>query len=299
MKTAGILLVLCLVAAGSAAAQEQPAQRGEVSIEIMKVHFSDPGQAGFASLDHAYLSAVATVFGRYRLRQGLDVVAEFPFSHAGGDADGCVDAYCSEGVSSTVLNNPYLGVEWRTPYPRLSVSVGVRPPVQSASWLGGGGDWDDWWGGRATEMGVYGDGIDRLEAYLPDVTSVSTTLTLDADLANSLGIVGFTRYVAMHHPTAGGYIHDHDGEKLEHHLLYGADLRFAQPRWSLTVGVHARNYLSAQHLSDPVFYQAQVGGSWTLRSIRLYTELRRPFGNEYSRRVADRSIQVGAAFRVP
>jgi hypothetical protein len=289
-------LGLFLLAPGIALGQENSAPRGEISLEVLKVHFPKGSESSLSYLEDASFSSVITISGRFRFSKDFSVVAEVPLSHANGKTNGCVDAYCEVGVSRTVLNNPYLGLDWQTPMTGVELSFGIRPGIQTANRLHNGGDWDKRWGGLATEIGVFGDQINRVEAYLPKVTSGSAALSYRTRLFPTLSLIAFTRYVAMYQPDAEGYVHGPNGDKNAHHLHSGGDLALSIDNWSVGGGVHARDYRSAEYLSDRVFYQAELNASLGFRSIRIHGQFRYPFGNERSRLWVDRSMQFGVAY---
>ena len=287
-----------LVAPGSASGQANDPPSGEISLEVLKVHFPRESESALSYLEEATFSAVITLSGRIRFHEDFSVVAEVPFSYVNGNTNGCVDAYCEVGVSRTVLNNPYFGLDWQTPMTGVELSFGMRPGIQTANRLHNGGDWDKRWGGLATEMGVFGDQVDRVEAYLPKVTSGSAALSYRTRPVQNFSLIAFARYVAMYQPDAEGYVHGPDGDNYEHHLHFGGNLALAIDGWAVGGGVHARDYRSAEYLSDRLFYQAEVNVSKGFGSIRVHGQFRHPFGNLRSRLWVDRSVQFGVVYAV-
>lgn len=285
-----LFIVFATMPIGAGAQAIPSPDRGEVSLEYLKPHFNSDAEVVLAWLEDSYLTSSLVVAGRYPVTEHLWILVDLPISHVSGRANSCVDARCMKWVHGTILNNPLLGVEWKPGSFGLSFDGGIRLPLQRASWLDDHA-WNDRWDGVATGVGVYGDAVDRLEMYLPDVTSLSVRMTFEQAVTGRLGFRFFARPVVMYHPSGEGYLHERDGEKYEVHLHYGGSAYLGSMGWTGHAGMTVRSYNTASSpLKDRAFRQGFGALSYRFGSTEASGEIRVPFGHVDSRDIVDWSF---------
>lgn len=124
--------------------------RAAVELEVFRPDFSD-------ELDFAFASSAGFLSGRLPLGTGWAVSADLPFARAGWDG-------ITGSESSSLLGNPYLGVEW-TASSELTTELGMRIPV---------GELDDLDDLPAILVGTAGE-LGRMEAFVPQTLGVYAT----------------------------------------------------------------------------------------------------------------------------
>lgn len=121
-------------------------QKKSIAIEILKPTLDGDDNTTF-------VSSAIFLSGRFTLSPNLLFVGELPFAHHGIDTD-------FRKHTETVIGNPYIGLEFRSPSSPVFAELGVRVPITP----------DD--KGFASDMGIFAD-LDRFEAFTPDVLTVA------------------------------------------------------------------------------------------------------------------------------
>lgn len=256
-------------------------------IEVVKPHLVKPND-WVPRITHTYLASALFFQVRAPLTTALTVVTDLPLTHVSGRADVCVDASCLEFVHGTALGNPYLGAELGSRSGVLTFGFGARLPLQRASWLDGSR-----WDGIATAMGFFGDHVDRVEAFLPGVTTLSGHAR--ARIPNEqehLQLQAFLRPMLLYHPDAEGYIHDRDGKTSKVHIHFGSLLGWQNGAWRTAVGSTGRNWLTHSLADEKTYLQAFALAGYDFSKVGLTATARYPLGHSYSRLVVDRSFTL-------
>ncbi|RMI26772.1 MAG: hypothetical protein D6681_00865 [Calditrichaeota bacterium] len=118
-----------------------------ISVEIIRPEWSGE--------DNANLITSAIFFTAHApLGETLFFVGELPVAHAGFSSD------FGEGISSTNVGNPYVGLEYRPTDNLTFWEMGIRLPLASEE-------------SEATFVGFFSDPTEREEAFTPDFLTIS------------------------------------------------------------------------------------------------------------------------------
>ena len=199
--TVTALLVLAS-GAGTLVAQEMwlgPKGGATVAVEALQINFTRAGMQELASVGVTQSFGSGALFFTTRLPvwSGTALVLELPAANGSFTADNGFGNH--ESISDFAIGNPYVGVEGGRHGSSVFGEFGVRVPLMSESKP------------AAALVGLSGD-IDRLDAFLPDIATVSAYLNFRAGESEGLQFrvragpmmwIG-TKSGALDHPEAYG-----------------------------------------------------------------------------------------------
>jgi hypothetical protein len=264
----GTLAATALIA-GPAAAQSSlvaPAPEQGIWLEASRPHFKD--------LEVTIPTSIWFLGGRMVLNEQFRLIADVPLAHAGFDGAGALGS-----ETSTVIGNPYLGVEY-VAIPRVSLELGLRAPLTTADETS-----------MADAIGFLAE-PQRGEAFIQDAVPISAAVTLDqpvADAASLRARVGFT---------SAFYTGDDDEETTSTFTDYGVFGNYAVGIARFGAGISGRWHTSADEgsFTDNSIHQLALTADAKVGRVRPGVSLRVPL-DETHRNVMDYS--VGLYLQVP
>lgn len=179
MKHLRIILVPALGAALVASATSVRAQSYHLPATPTKGLWGEAAYANLVDLDQSFPSTFWFVGGRLPLAPAIRAVADVPFAHSRTRFDG------GPRETSTVLGNPYLGLEYTTR--GFTVETGLRLPLNTI-------DSES----TADVVGALGD-FQRSESFLDEIVPISGGLTYQHRLARGAILQGRTGVVGIFH----------------------------------------------------------------------------------------------------
>lgn len=228
-----------------------------IELELLRPDFSE-------ELDFSFGTSAGFVTARFPLKGSWGVVADLPFSRAGWDGE-------SGPESSSLVGNPYVGVEWGVSS-RLTTGFGVRIPV---------GEVDDLSDLAPVLVGIAGE-MERLEAFVPQTLGLYATADYRAPLTNglSLRLRGGPAFL-------GG-----DGGPDDLLLGYTGQLWYGRDRLNVGTGLAGRANLTTDDAeADRTAHQVVVAGDYAVGRLRPGLQLRVPL-DQAARDVSDYTLAV-------
>lgn len=222
-----------------------PATRGpSVSIEALKPILTEGNDAWTTATTAFFLS------GRIPVAESAALIAELPVAHAGFKRS----VYGGSGTeSSTVIGNPYVGIEFGGTASGVTADLGAHIPIRK--------DED---GDMAGSVGLMAD-VDRMEAYFVDVLAVGGHLGVRHSDASGL----FVR--ARGGPTAFIYTGDRsEGDDTDVMLDYAAQAGYDTGRFMVVGGLTGRTLLTTEGGSwqENSFHQLGLSGNIAVGGVR-------------------------------
>jgi len=225
-------------------------------------------------------TAAGFVTGRYALNGAWGVVADLPFSRASWSVEAESGSASSSPLAgnSTLIGNPYLGVEWQAT-PRVMAEFGVRAPL---------GDLEDLDALAPMLVGMAGE-LERLEAFLPETFGLYAVGSYRAPLADNVSfrLRGGPSFV-------GG-----DGGPDDLLVSYSGQIWYEKDQLSLGSGVTGRaNATTDDDDADRTSHQVIVAGDYRFGQLRPGLQLRLPL-DKATREFTTYTIglSLGYAFR--
>lgn len=216
--------------------------RAAVELEVFRPDFSD-------ELDFAFATSAGFLSGRLPLGASWAVSADVPFSRAGWDGVG-------GSGSSSLVGNPYLGVEWAASS-SLTTELGVRIPVGELE------DLDDL---LPVLVGTAGE-LGRMEAFVPQTLGIYATADYRRPLSDILtlrlrGGPGFL----------GG-----DGGPEDLLVGYTGQLWYGEDRVKVGAGLAGRaNLTTDDEEGERALHQAALSAEYRIGQVRPGLQLRVP-----------------------
>lgn len=232
----------------------------------------DAAYSDFAESEIGFPSTVWYLAGRLPLAARINAMVDVPVSHARVDVDG-------EGAeSSTVLGNPYLGVEFAAT-PRLRLELGARAPLTTA-------DEESF----ADLTALVSDPL-RGEAFVENLVPVTGAATWTQPLTSALSL-------RLHGGATAFFDTGDDDADTETALDYGAAGSYTAGRARLGLGVTGRWAASADEggFADNSLHFAGASADFLMRGVRPGVSVRVPLDSDYRDVV---NSTVGVYLQVP
>lgn len=213
-----------------------------LDLELFRPDFSD-------ELDFTFATSAGFLSGRVPLAERWSVSADLPFSRAGWDG-------LTGSGSSSLLGNPYVGLEWATS-PELTTELGVRIPVGELA------DLDDL---PAVLVGTAGE-LGRMEAFVPRTLGVYATADWRRPLNEtfSLRLRGGPAFL-------GG-----DGGSDDLLLGYSGQLWYGRDRARVGAGFAGRtNVTTDDEEVERTLHQLGLAGDYRIGRLRPGLQIRVP-----------------------
>jgi hypothetical protein len=268
-----IAAITLLLHSGQSFAQSiwmDPDTTKSFSLEVLKPDFK--GSDGVST------TTSVLFFGlQVPVKDGLVLQGELPLTHFATDS---FDR--GEGVSSSRVANPYIGLRMRTKATGLWAEVGARIPVVKADAL------EDELGYLT---GLSSDLVDRAEAFLPDTFPVNAALDYRKQIAPKLTL-------RLRGGASGLVPTRNEGGAREVELfgLYSAQGWFDDGKLRIGGGLSGRQHLTGSSGEDTNLDQFGLGASYALGRFRPGIELRMPLDKNLRDSVGSvlgLSLQVG------
>lgn len=259
------LLVAAGLTAGTLSAQSlwtNPGAGASLQLEILRPDFRPEELAFGGATGAGFVTAHVPLAGAWTL------VADLPFSRAAWDApDGA--------GSSTLVGNPYVGVEWQSAG-RLTAGLGVRAPV---------GDRDDADKLGPILVGISGE-LERMEAFLPETLGLYAAAAYRAPLSGplSLRLRGGTAFLTG------------DGGSDDLLLGYTGQLRYASGALDARGGLTGRaNVTTDDEDADRTSHQVVLAADYGIGPVRPGLQLRLPLDGDV-RDVTGFTVGIGLGY---
>lgn len=271
MNTHRAALAFAIAAAALSAASPAAAQGFLLPATPEKGVWVEAAYSDFDELDVSLLSTVWYVTGRLPVTQRVRALVDVPLSHAK------LDLFGTGEESSTVIGNPFLGVEFAASE-RLVLELGMRAPLTTA-------DAESF----ADMTAVISDPM-RAEAFLEDVVPVSAAATFDHPLSPRFALRG----------RAGGtvfFVTEEESER-EASLDYGLLGTYTAGDSRLAFGFSGRWFATNDEGSfgENSLHRLALSGDVLARGVRPGITVRVPLDEEWRGVV---NSTVGLYLQVP
>jgi hypothetical protein len=225
------------------------------------------------TFDQKLPTSVWYLSGRMPFTARLSGVVDVPFSYAKADMMEVTEA------SSSVLGNPYLGLEYRAA-PRITIEFGARAPLTTA-------DEESF----ADVTAIIAD-PERLEAFMKDVVPVTTAAVLNLPFANGLSLRARAGVTALF------YTGDEEDVDTETGIDYGAVGTWEPGIARVALGFSGRWFASADEggFSENSRHHIALNTDVLVRGVRPGVSLRLPVEKEFRDLVGP---SVGLYLQVP
>lgn len=225
-----------------------PRQDHPIALEVVKPIFDED--------DFNTLTSAAFLSFTVWTGENASIVAELPFAYAGVD-----DGEFSDGESSTTLGNPYVGVEIRGKDSPSSFEIGVRAPLTSDEEV-------------AALVGAFAD-IDRFEAFLPDVVSLSGFGTYRSRTRNGV------EFVLHGGPIFAMQTDPDGGDQAELNLRYAAQIWYRPGAYALGLGATGRAFVTEDgNFGERTAHQVGIAANVDLGGVRPGIQVRIPLDED-------------------
>ncbi|MFQ6113259.1 MAG: hypothetical protein ACE5NG_04115 [bacterium] len=222
-----------------------------VSLEIFKPDFEDIN----GSDNTTFLTSAIFLSLRLPIAERILFVADLPFVHAG------LDFRTRANVSESMIGNPYLGLEFRRRDFPVFTEIGVRVPLAPDKFF-------------PSRVGIFSD-FDRLEAFLPDVVSISGMVNFKPELIRHLFLRLRTGPSLL--------INTDDANDSELYLVYSAVLTYEGERFGLRGGFTGRLIFTEEgDIGERTFLEFGLTASLTLGNVRPGGHFRLPLEDDLS-----------------
>lgn len=230
---------------------------------------------GIEVLEASFPTTTWFLSGRVPINDRWRALVDVPFAHARASFAG------GPKQSSSVLGNPYLGVEYLT-RGSLVVETGVRLPLTTA-------DEESF----ADVVAFLAD-FQRGEAFLEDVVPVSGAVTYEHGFSNGMSLRGRTGVVGLFYT---GEAEDVDNEAL---IDYGLLATYPAGHARFGLGLYGRWWATELFedggFSDNSVHHASLSADYQIGRVRPGVSVRMPLDSDYDDVV---KTTVGLYVQVP